>query len=122
MNILRMCYDWRVLTALAVLGVGIFLVAPGIALAALPLLILAACPLSMMLMMKSMGAHQASATEAAVEPATAAATDRVAALRGELAELGRRQERLAAELAAVDAEESRQGAAPAEVAAAHQGR
>lgn len=122
MNILRMCYDWRVLTALAVLGVGIFLVAPGIAVAALPLLILAACPLSMIIMMKSMGGHQASATEAAVEPPTGAGSDRVAALRGELAELGRRQERLAAELAAVDAAESRQGAAPAEVAAAHQGR
>jgi hypothetical protein len=117
-----MCYDWRVLTALAVLGVGIFLVAPGIALAALPLLILAACPLSMIIMMKSMGGHQASAPEAAAEPATAAGSDRVAALRGELAELGRRQERLAAELAAVDAAESRQSAAPAEVAAAHQGR
>lgn len=99
MNILRACFDWRVLTALAALGVGIFVVAPGIAAAVLPLLIVAACPLSMMVMMKSMGGHQKS-PEAASQ---LEGGDRVAALRTELVELGRRQEGLAGELAAFEA-------------------
>lgn len=98
MNILRACLDWRVLTALAALGAGIFFVAPGIAVSALPLLIVAACPLSMMLMMKSMGGDQKSEETTP----TAVDGDRVAALRGELAELRRRQDRLAGELASVE--------------------
>lgn len=123
MNILRMCYDWRVLTGLAALGVGVFLVAPGIAAAALPLLILAACPLSMMLMMKSMGGqsmadHQAPAAEAPSAPAG----DRVAALRAELTELGRRQERLAAELAVIDADDAPRSPGGPETAAAQRAR
>lgn len=118
MNILRMCFDWRVLTALAALGVGVFLVAPGIAAAALPLLILAACPLSMMFMMKSMGGHQAPAPEA--PPADGG--DREAHLRGELSELGRRREQLAAELALVEANESRGGPAQVDAAPARPAR
>lgn len=105
MNIMRMCFDWRVLTALGALGVGVFIVAPGLAAAALPLLILAACPLSMIFMMKSMGGQQAPTPDAS----PAGDGDRVGALRGELAELGRRQERLAAELTLVEATEARGG-------------
>lgn len=117
MNILRACLDWRVLTGLAALGVGIFLVAPGIAAAALPLLIVAVCPLSMMLMMRSMGGDQKSAAGAA----PAADGDRVVAVRRELAQLSGRQQKLASELAAV---ESAQAAAsqPAPETPAEQAR
>ena len=120
MNILRMCFDWRVVTGLAAGGVGIFLVAPGIAAAALPLLILAACPLSMMLMMKSMGGagHEPPPSEAA----HADGADRVTALRGELAELGRRQERLAAELATIDPGEARASSSTSDAPATQQAR
>ncbi len=45
-----MCLDWRVLVGLAAVGVGIYVVAPGTVVAALPILSLAACPLSMLLM------------------------------------------------------------------------
>ncbi len=99
MNMLRACYDWRVLTALAALGIGIYVVAPGLVAAALPLLVLAACPLSMLLMMKAMGGQQAPSSSAP-EPAS---VGRVAALREELDTLGRRQEQLAEELRAIAA-------------------
>ena len=99
MNLLRACYDWRVLTALGVLGIGIYLVAPGLAAGAIPLLVLAACPISMLLMMKVMSGQQKS-SEVQVEPIDG---DRVAGLRLELAELGRRQKRLEGELRAMEA-------------------
>lgn len=54
MKMLRMCLNWKALAGLALAGVGIYLVAPDLGVAALPLLVLAACPLSMVLMMRSM--------------------------------------------------------------------
>jgi Protein of unknown function (DUF2933) len=55
-SIFGMCYNWKVLAGLAAVAVGLFVVAPGLVLGALPLLFLAACPLSMLLMMR-MGGH-----------------------------------------------------------------
>jgi len=109
MNILRACYDWRVLTALAGAGVGIYLIAPGLLAAALPILLLAACPLSMLLMMKAMSGPSAGA-----QPSVTSDEDRVAVLRRELTEVSRRQEALAAELRAVEV--SRAGANDADAA------
>jgi hypothetical protein len=54
MKMLKMCLNWKVLAGLAVVGVAIYLVAPGLVLTALPILLLAACPLSMLLMMWAM--------------------------------------------------------------------
>lgn len=54
MRMLRMCLNWKVLAGLAVVGGGIYAVAPGLAAAALPILLLAICPLSMLFMMKAM--------------------------------------------------------------------
>lgn len=48
------CFNWKVLAALAVAGVGLFLINPTLALAALPLLLFAACPLAMFFMMRNM--------------------------------------------------------------------
>ena len=50
-----MCLNWKVVGALAAVGVGVWLVAPGLLGAALPLLLLAACPVSMLIMMLGMG-------------------------------------------------------------------
>lgn len=99
MNILRACFDWRVLTGLAALGVAIYLVAPGLIAAAVPLLLLAACPLSMLLMMRAMGGQQSNSGPGPTERIRA---DRVADLRHELAELGQRQEQVAGELRAIE--------------------
>ena len=53
-----MCFNWKVLAGLAAVGVGIYVVAPGLVVGALPLLLFAACPLSMLLMAKGMGGMQ----------------------------------------------------------------
>lgn len=52
-HLFGMCFDWRALAGLAAVGVGIAVFAPKLALGALPLLLLAACPLSMLLMMNA---------------------------------------------------------------------
>lgn len=50
-----MCINWKVLTGVAVVGLGTWAIAPNLIGAALPLLLLGACPLSMLLMMRGMG-------------------------------------------------------------------
>lgn len=55
MQMLKMCLNYRVLTALGAVALGIYFVAPGLLAAALPLLLIAACPLSMLFMMRAMG-------------------------------------------------------------------
>lgn len=99
MKLLRACYDWRVLMGLGGLGIAIYLVAPGIAAGVFPLLLFAACPLSMLLMMKAMSGQPRSSA-AQPEPVD---VDRVAAVRHELAELARRQQRLEGEMRAIEA-------------------
>lgn len=49
-----MCFNWKVLAGLGVVGVGIYLVSPSLVIGALPFLLLAACPLSMLFMGKGM--------------------------------------------------------------------
>lgn len=49
-----MCLNWKVLAGLAAVGVGLWVVAPNLIGAALPLLLVAACPLSMFFMMRGM--------------------------------------------------------------------
>lgn len=51
---MKMCFNRKVLAALAVAGLGVVVFAPDVLAAALPLLLLAACPLSMVLMMRAM--------------------------------------------------------------------
>ncbi len=55
MKMLKMCLNFKVLTALAAVGLGVYVWEPNLLAAALPLLILALCPLSMVLMMGMMG-------------------------------------------------------------------
>jgi hypothetical protein len=63
MKMLKMCLNWKVVAALAAVGVGIYLVAPHLVAAAIPYLILAICPLSMMLMMWGMQEHGSQSHE-----------------------------------------------------------
>ncbi len=49
-SVLGMCLDWRVLTGLGAVGVGVWLLAPQYVVGALPVLLVLACPLSMILM------------------------------------------------------------------------
>lgn len=63
MKMLKMCLNWKVLAGLGVVGLGIYLVAPDLMVAALPILLLAACPISMLFMMKAMQGNQGGAHE-----------------------------------------------------------
>lgn len=93
MSILRLCYEWGVLTALAAVGAGVFVFAPGLVAVAVPLLLLAACPLSMLVRMRAM-----DATDRHAAPNAPAAPDRMTAARSELADLDRRREELVQQL------------------------
>jgi len=55
MNMLKSCYNPKVIAALVAVGAGIFIFAPGAALSVLPVLLVLACPLSMVLMPLLMG-------------------------------------------------------------------
>ncbi|MHB8577826.1 MAG: DUF2933 domain-containing protein [Dehalococcoidia bacterium] len=52
---MKHCLNWKVIGGLAVVGLGIVILEPKLIRAALPLLLLAACPLSMLFMMGGMG-------------------------------------------------------------------
>ncbi len=73
-----MCINKKVVGGLAIVGLGIWWLAPGAIAAALPLLLIAICPLSMLFMMKAMGGMngqrqgQSTATTASAEPAVLA--------------------------------------------------
>ncbi|MGH8925585.1 MAG: DUF2933 domain-containing protein [Acidimicrobiia bacterium] len=95
---LRMCLNWKVLAGLGVVALGIGVLAPGAFGRALPLLLLAACPLSMMAMMGSMsrGGHGAPPANVVpeVEDLTTLRT-RQAALAAEQEQVSERLARLA---------------------------
>ena len=60
-KMIRMCLNWKVIGGLSVVGLGIWLVAPNLIAAAIPVLLIAVCPLSMLMMMKAMdGGHRSS--------------------------------------------------------------
>lgn len=86
---MRMCLNWKVVAGLAGVGLVVLLVAPGAIGAALPLLLVAACPLSMVLMMRTMSGSAASRTNGEAEPPPA--SDEVARLRAEVDRLRAQQ-------------------------------
>lgn len=96
MNALKMCLNWKVIAAVALVAVGLFVFAPDLAAAALPLLVLAICPLSMLLMMAVMngGKNEAGAacstrkTDPKVRPR--AGSEELASLKRQHQELSRR--------------------------------
>ncbi len=101
-----MCLNWKVLAGLAVVGLGIWVVAPNLIVAALPLLLLAACPLSMLLMMRGMQGGQCSAEpERASPPAAVRLTreEQLSELKAQLVIAQTRQEAIAREIAELEA-------------------
>ncbi|MEO7909350.1 MAG: DUF2933 domain-containing protein [Roseiflexaceae bacterium] len=54
----HLCLNWKVVAGLAVVGLGIWAVAPTLVWAAVPVLLVLACPLSMLFMMRGMGSGQ----------------------------------------------------------------
>ena len=84
---------WTVLAGLAAAGMGLFVFAPALMAAALPILLLAACPLSMLVMMKNMqGNHsEARGQQPSLEnDAVLTREERIARLREQQAVLAER--------------------------------
>lgn len=100
MKVFGMCINWRVLVGVGVIAAGLFAFAPNLAAAALPFLILAICPLSMLLMMTLMGNNGSQ------QSAACATDDQQVPLSREekLAQLKAQQQELASQLAALEAE------------------
>jgi hypothetical protein len=87
-----MCFNPKVVVGLVVVALGTWAVAPGLAAAALPILILAACPLSMLLMMRGMSQAErhANGSRDGIEPTASSNTEgesNLANLKGRLANL-----------------------------------
>jgi uncharacterized protein YlxW (UPF0749 family) len=97
MKMLKMCLNWKVLAGLVAVGAGMYAIAPNLAVAALPFLLLAICPLSMMFMMKGMqGGRCHTQGRRAPEETHADLTreEQVTQLRGQQADLADRIEAL----------------------------
>lgn len=87
---MKMCFNWKVAAGLTAAGVAVFAFAPNLIGAALPVLFLAACPLSMIVMMRAMaggsrGDTASNGTDS--ESSTAATPDEVARLQAEIDQL-----------------------------------
>ena len=85
-RVLGVCLDWRVLAGLGAIALAIWLYAPQLLLAALPVLLVLACPISMGVMAWMMRGEMSHPS------ASVSAADRLVALE-------REQARLAAEIA-----------------------
>jgi hypothetical protein len=91
MKMLKMCLNWKVLASLGAVGVGVYLFAPGLLAKAVPILLLAACPLSMLLMMWSMQHTQGQGQQTTHEPDVGLTREeRIARLRDQQADLADR--------------------------------
>lgn len=113
-----MCLNWEALVGLVAIGLGVWAVAPNLIGAAVPLLLVAACPLSMLFMMRGMGGGQCASQPQQSGEAQRPTEVRGVALPGrirdeDLADLkaratdlqGRHQE-IVREIARLEAEES----------------
>ena len=100
MKMLKMCLNPKVLAGLVVAGVAIYLIAPNLMAAALPILLLAACPLSMLLLMWSMQHTQGQ------EKQTLQESDVGLTREERVARLRRQQAALAEQIEALEREEA----------------
>ena len=108
-NLLGMCLNWKVLAGLAVVGLLVLVVAPQFIGVALPLLLVAACPLSMLFMMRGMSgngnvaASQPSQMQGEQLPAVGLTRDEhLAALKSRMSSMQAEQEDLARQIAEVE--------------------
>ncbi len=104
-----MCFNWKVIGGLAVVGLGIWFLVPSVAGAALPLLLAAACPLSMLLMMRGMQGGQCDAqvpTAAQEHPIATTRSEQLEELRVQLAQVQGQQQALSRRIAELEGEAS----------------
>lgn len=95
LNALKCCLNPKVIAGVVAVGVGVYVFAPGAFAAALPLLVLAICPLSMVLMMGMMmgGGSKGAGSETADSCSSGQSEEvegsQVASLQARVAELER---------------------------------
>jgi len=111
LQMLFMCLNWKVVAGLAVVGVIVWVVAPQFLLGPIPLLIVAACPLSMLFMMRGMqgGGDQTTQQPAQVRQPSAAEFTRdeqLAELRSRQSGLQQEQEFLARQISEMESPET----------------
>ncbi len=103
-----MCFNWKVIVGLAGVGLVVWVVAPNLVGAALPVLLVAACPLSMLLMGRGMAGGQCSTqptTTTQAAPTTQSVglrltrDEQLAELKAQLTILEVRQQAIAREIA-----------------------
>ena len=102
MSFLRACADWRAIVLLVAMGAGVAALAPNLIGAAIPLLLVAACPLSMLVMMRAMASHPGLPSATSVD---GTGPDRPSRLRERLASTRLEQDRLERELAQAESAE-----------------
>jgi hypothetical protein len=112
-RILRMCLNWKVLGGLAVVGLVIWVLAPELLARAVPVLIFAVCPLSMLMMMRGMqdSEHGAGRPHAA---ASSGSGGRIAELKDQLARVQAQQVAIVREIEQLQRRSVNQGAIDAE--------
>lgn len=115
MKAFGLCLNWKVVAGLALVAVGVWLFAPHLIGAALPLLVVAACPLSMFFMMRGMGNMGNPPVQNPTPhmdwpqlPGNVVLSDaeRVADLHARVASIQAEQDAIAREIAALEAERS----------------
>ena len=104
MKIAGMCMNWKIVAGLAVVGLGIWAVAPNLIGAVAPLFLLAACPLSMLFMMRGMGGRGGGSSRATPPAQTTQPTQIMGTRDEQLADLKARHEAIAHEIARIEAE------------------
>ena len=96
---LKMCLNWKVAAALAAAVAAVWVFAPKVAVGVAPLLLIAVCPLSMLLMMATMrGGHQDTSPDHPGGLDTAPSERRLAELKSQMSEVQARQDSLANEI------------------------
>jgi hypothetical protein len=108
-RIAGICLSWKVLAGLAVVALGVFLFEPQLFARAFPLLLVAACPLSMVLMMWGMrGAVSPSTREQGSVPERSPSTEvltkgqALSQLRQQLDDIQGQQAQLIAQLSSIE--------------------
>ena len=108
-NLLGMCLNWKVLAGLAVVGLLVLVVAPQFIGVALPLLLVAACPLSMLFMMRGMSgngiANQTASQTTQVPPGGSTRDEQLAELQSRLSSVQAEQAAIVRHIAEIESPE-----------------
>src|SRR6266566_1957172 len=106
-KMLSMCLNWKVVAGLAVVGLIVLVVAPPLMWAALPILLIAACPLSMLFIMRGMAGNRNATTQMQGDqlPAGLTRNERLAELQTRMSSMQDKQEASTRQIAEIESPE-----------------